>query len=98
MVVDSDCSANGIDRSLLPDSAKIWLYEANRTVSWTGVRIPPGPPLGDYMNILCAYHAKNVDTCKWVIANYNENTSNITVNAWVKACKKYLESINDGPA
>ena len=50
------------------------------------------------MNILCAYHAKNVDTCKWVIANYNENTSNITVNAWVKACKEYLESINDGPA
>jgi hypothetical protein len=50
------------------------------------------------MDLLCGYHAKNVDTCKWVIQNCDENTDNITVKAWIRACKEYLQSHNDGPA
>ena len=30
---------------------KLLLYEAKRKVSWTGVRIPPGPPIRMIMNI-----------------------------------------------
>ncbi len=29
-------------------NVKLWLYEATRNVFWTGVRIPPGPPKGNY--------------------------------------------------
>jgi hypothetical protein len=74
------------------------LYEAKRNIFWTRVRLPPGPPLGDLMNILCGYHAQSADTCHWVINNYANSIGNITVELWVKACKEYLESINDGPA
>jgi len=49
------------------------------------------------MDLLCGYHAKNSDTCKWVIENFDEITDNITVTNWVKACKEYLQSHNDGP-
>jgi hypothetical protein len=49
------------------------------------------------MNLLCGYHANNSDTCKWVIENFDEITDNITVSNWVKACKEYLQSHNDGP-
>ena len=49
------------------------------------------------MNILCGYHAKNPDTCKWVIENCDENVDNITVKIWINACKEYLQSHNDGP-
>jgi len=45
------------------------------------------------MNILCGYHAKNEDTCNWVISNYGNVTDNITVIAWVAACKEYLNSL-----
>ena len=46
------------------------------------------------MNILCAYHAQNPDTCRWVIDNYEHSVGNITVEQWVQACKEYLESLN----
>ena len=49
------------------------------------------------MDVLCGYHAKNLDTCKWVIENCDENVDNITVKIWINACKEYLQSINDGP-
>lgn len=49
------------------------------------------------MDLLCAYHAKDPDTCNWVIANADENTDNITVKSWVLACKLHLQSLNDGP-
>jgi len=43
------------------------------------------------MDILCGYHAKDIETCRWVIANCDPNTDNITVKLWIEACKKYLE-------
>ena len=49
------------------------------------------------MDILCAHHAKDPETCKWVIENCDENTDNITVKLWLKASKEYLESLCDGP-
>lgn len=49
------------------------------------------------MNLLCAYHAKSPDACRWVIANAEENSDNITVTNWVKACKEHLQSLYDGP-
>ena len=49
------------------------------------------------MNLLCGYHAKSIDTCKWVIENYDYPTDNTTVKNWVAACKEYLKSNYDGP-
>lgn len=46
------------------------------------------------MNLLCGYHAKNVDTCNWVIFNYDGETDNITVKDWVEACKEYLKQVD----
>jgi hypothetical protein len=46
------------------------------------------------MNILCAYHAQNADTCRWVIANCDENIDNITVQLWIKACKEFLANLD----
>ncbi len=66
-------------------------------MSRTAVRFRPGPPLGDCMNLLCGHHAKDPHVCRWVIENCDENTDNITVREWVKACKEYLKSYNDGP-
>ena len=45
------------------------------------------------MDLIPGYHAKNVETCKWVISNYEHVTINQTVVAWVAACKEYLNSI-----
>ena len=42
------------------------------------------------MNLLCAYHAQNVETCKWVLKNTDPNTDNITVKHWIEACKEFL--------
>lgn len=42
------------------------------------------------MNILCAYHSQNVETCKWVLENIDPNTDNITVQLWIEACKEFL--------
>jgi hypothetical protein len=50
------------------------------------------------MQVLCGYHAKNAETCKWVIENCSYPTDNTTVIKWVEACKEYLQSHNDGPA
>lgn len=50
----------------------------------------------NYMDILCAHHAKDPETCKWVIANTDVNTDNLTVIAWVQACKDYLASLDEG--
>jgi len=46
------------------------------------------------MNVLCAHHAKDPDTCRWVIANCDENTDNITVRQWLEACKEYLATLD----
>ena len=46
------------------------------------------------MDLVPGYHAKSVDTCQWVIQNYEHVTDNITVVAWVAACKEYLNSLN----
>ena len=46
------------------------------------------------MNILYAYHAQNADTCRWVIANCDENIDNITVQLWIKACKEFLAKLD----
>lgn len=48
------------------------------------------------MNVLCAYHAKNPETCKWVIDQYGHVTGNTTVELWVAACMEYLKALNDG--
>ena len=42
------------------------------------------------MNILCAYHAQNVETCKWVLENTESDTNNITVQLWREACEEFL--------
>ena len=44
------------------------------------------------MDILCAYHARSIETCEWVLANCDENTDNIAVQLWLQACKEYLEN------
>lgn len=49
------------------------------------------------MDLLCGYHAKQVDVCQWVIDNVDDTVDNITVKAWVQACKDHLKSLNDGP-
>jgi hypothetical protein len=50
------------------------------------------------MDLLCAYHAKSEDMCRWVIANCDESvTDNLTVNSWLAACKAHLQSLSDGP-
>ena len=41
-------------------------------------------------NILGAYHAQNIETCKWVLENTNESTDNITEQLWIQACKEFL--------
>lgn len=45
------------------------------------------------MNILCGYHAKDPETCRWVIEHCSNQTDNNTVVLWVQACKEYLESL-----
>ena len=42
------------------------------------------------MDLLCGYHAKDPEVCRWVIANADENTENQTVRMWVKACEEFL--------
>lgn len=49
------------------------------------------------MNLLVAHHAKDPQVCQWVIDNVDPNVNNVTVKAWVQACKEYLQSISDGP-
>lgn len=46
------------------------------------------------MNILCAYHAQNVDTCKWVLENTEPDTNNITVQLWREACEEFLANLD----
>ena len=41
------------------------------------------------MDLIPGYHAKNVETCSWVINNYEQVTDNQTVVAWVAACREY---------
>ena len=47
-----------------------------------------------YMDLIPGYHAKNADTCNWVIQKYSHVTDNMTVVAWVNACKEYLKQLN----
>ena len=49
------------------------------------------------MDMLCAFQAKDPQTCAWVLANTNENTTNLTEKRWREASKQYLESLSDGP-
>ena len=72
------------------------MYEADPNEFDTRGQCPPAPPLGNFMNILCAHHAKNPETCKWVIDQYGHVTNNTTVMLWVAACKEYLQVLNDG--
>jgi len=37
---------------------------------------------------------KNADTCNWVIQKYSHVTDNMTVVAWVNACREYLKQLN----
>ena len=46
------------------------------------------------MNILCAYHAQIVETCKWVLENTEPDTNNITVQLWREACKEFLANLD----
>jgi hypothetical protein len=48
----------------------------------------------NYMDLIPGYHAKTESACRWVINNYEHVTDNITVVAWVAACKEYLNSLN----
>ena len=45
------------------------------------------------LNVLCAHHAKNIETCRWVLEQYehNHDVNNISVVNWIKACKDYLQ-------
>jgi hypothetical protein len=47
------------------------------------------------MDYLCGYHARNADTCKWVLENTDPDTDNITVQLWRQACKEFLEQIDN---
>ena len=47
-----------------------------------------------YMDLIPGYHAKNTETCNWVIKKYSHVTDNMTVVAWVAACQEYLKSLN----
>lgn len=47
-----------------------------------------------YMDLIPGYHAKSADTCEWVVKNYSDVTNNITVVAWVAACREYLQQLN----
>jgi hypothetical protein len=46
------------------------------------------------MNILCAHHAQNADTCRWVLENTDPNIDNITVQLWRQACIEYLAQVD----
>jgi hypothetical protein len=46
------------------------------------------------MDLIPGYHAKNIETCSWVVNNYQHVTDNQTVVAWVDACKEYLNSLS----
>ena len=47
-----------------------------------------------HMDLIPGYHAKTESVCRWVIDNYEHVTDNITVVAWVAACKEYLNLLN----
>lgn len=42
------------------------------------------------MNVLCGYHAKDPEVCKWVIDNCDPNTTNIAEQLWLEASKQQL--------
>ena len=42
------------------------------------------------MNVLCGYHAKDPEVCKWVIDNCDPNTNNIAERLWLEASKQQL--------
>ena len=46
------------------------------------------------MDLIPGYHAKSPDICQWVIQNYSHVTGNMTVVAWVNACREYLKQLN----
>jgi len=46
------------------------------------------------MDLIPGYHAKSPDICNWVIQNYSHVTDNMTVVAWVTACREYLKQLN----
>lgn len=46
------------------------------------------------MDLLCGYHAKDIEICKWVITNYDGETDNTTVKLWVETCKEYLKQVD----
>ena len=48
----------------------------------------------NYMDVIPGYHAKSRDICEWVIQNYSHVTDNMTVVAWVTACREYLQQLN----
>ena len=49
------------------------------------------------MNLLCGYHAKDPQVCKWVLDNTSEDTTNLTEKSWRDACKEHLNSLSNGP-
>ena len=46
------------------------------------------------MDLIPGYHAKTTDICHWVIQNYSHVKDNMTVVAWVAACREYLKQLN----
>lgn len=48
----------------------------------------------NYMDVIPGYHAKSRDICEWVIQNYSHVTDNMTVVAWVNACRQHLQQLN----
>lgn len=50
------------------------------------------------MDLLVGFHAKDLQTCQWVVDNVDDTVDNITVKNWVQACRDKLKSFNDGPA